>query len=293
MNTPERQRRVSSRSLLVSGCTFVVVSACAGGETPPPVERVIDVTGFEYAFQAPDTVDPGAALVTFRNSGKITHELILLRLKKGASVSDLVEAHKRDETFRPFLDGNNAVLFGEPGDDSSIPLFVDFEPGRTYVLWCNFTDGEGKPQHSSLGMFKAIHVREGTAVAGAGPAPNELVIDASEYAFHLPDTVPAGITDIRIRNIGQQRHELAFDGLAPGISVAILLSELQKGGNPDSLFAGESAILTAYPGDSSNVSAMRVNLVAWRTYVIGCQFRDTPDARPHFELGMFKEIAVR
>lgn len=209
------------------------------------MERVVDVTAFEYAYQTPDSVDPGPALVQFRNKGKITHELIFLKLRQGATVSDLIDAHKRDETFRPFLDGNNAVLFAEPGDDSSIPLFVDFEPGRQYVLWCNFADGKDQPQHASLGMFKAIHVRRDAAAPGIAPAPNEVIVDASDYAFHLPDTLPAGLTDFRMRNTGQQRHEVAFSRLIPGASAAFLFAEGEKGNDVDSLFDGQDAILTA------------------------------------------------
>jgi hypothetical protein len=267
-------------------------SAACSSPPPIPVERTIDVTGFEYAYQAPDSVDAGPTLVRFRNTGKVSHELIFLTLRPGTTVRDLAEAQKRDESFRPLVEGGSAVLFGEPNDDSSIPLFVEFEPGRDYVLWCDFTDGDGKPEHSRLGMFKAIHVRGGGAMPGTPRAPNEVVIDAADYTFTLPDTLAPGPTDFRMRNTGQQRHEAALSRLIPGATAAFLLAEEHKGNNVDSLFDGEDALLTSYPGDDNRI-AMRVDLLPGRTYILACHFRDAPDKPSHLTLGMFKEIVVR
>jgi hypothetical protein len=292
MTLPRRDRRtIHIRETCMSLAVCALSAACS--EAPrPAVDRMVDVTGFEYAFQAPDSVDAGPALIQFRNKGRVRHELIFLKLRPGVTISELVAAHKREETFRPFLEGTNAVLFAEPDDDSSIPLFVDFEPGRQYALWCNFIDGTGQPQHASLGMFKVITVRGATPVPGTPRAPNEVVIDASDYAFHLPDTLPAGLTDFRMRNTGNQRHEASFSRLIPGVSGAFLFAEGQKGNNVDSLFDGQDAILTAYPGDVPHV-AMRVDLIAGRRYVLVCFFRDAQDQPEHVELGMFKEIVVR
>ena len=141
-------------------------------------------------------------------------------------------------------------------------------------------------------MFKVIHVPEGPASRSLPPATNTVVVDAGDYAFHLPDTLPAGLTDFRMQNTGQQRHEISLGHLAPGITAAYFLAEDAKGNAVDSLYDDDGSVLTAYPGDENRV-AMRANLVAGRSYVLVCEFRDNPDAPRHVTKGMFKEIVVR
>ncbi len=43
----------------------------------------VTVTGLDYAFQAPDTVGAGLAIVAFVNRGTVRHEMFLLRLQVG------------------------------------------------------------------------------------------------------------------------------------------------------------------------------------------------------------------
>ncbi len=268
----------------------ILAGACT--RTPPtPPERVIQVVARDYAFEVPDTVAPGRVRLTLRNEGKVRHEMIVMKLRRNVTVAQLVAAYDGDLGFRPFLDGGNAVLFAPEGGLGDGALVVDLEPGRDYVLWCNFTDGEGHPEHARLGMFKRIHVREG-APAPAPVAVRQLLVETGDYAFRFPDTVAAGPTELRIRNTGTQRHEAALSRLKAGTSAAFFFAEYLKGHDVDSLYDDDGAILTAYPGDD-NRTAIWVDFQPGRTYVLLCEFQDTPDARPHARLGMVKGLAVR
>ena len=226
---------------------LMFVAACAR-QPKSPVVLVID--GMEYAFQAPDTVDPGPTVLQLRNTGSVRHEVIVLKLRTTATVNDLVSAQARDETMRPYIEGGSAVAFADPGTTGSAELVVDFDPGRDYVLWCNFRDADGKPTHSTLGMFKRIHVRAASAPA---PAPviaaRQVLIDGADYAFRVADTIAAGPADIRFRNIGRQRHELAFSRIKAGTSAEFFFSEMNANHDVDSLFDDDGAILTVYGGD--------------------------------------------
>jgi len=44
-------------------------------------------------------------------------------------------------------------------------------------------------------------------------------------------------------------------------------------------------VLFASPGETS-WGILTVDIEAGQTYVLWCNFRDTPDAEPHFNLGM-------
>lgn len=280
-----------ARTVLVA--PLVVASACERAGPRQPVERLLEVTGMEYAFRGPDSVDAGRTVVRLKNEGKVLHEMIVMKLRPGTTLKALVDSQAARVSVRPLIEGGNSVLFAPPQTTGSGELVVDFEPGRDYVLWCNFTDGEGKPPHATLGMFKLVHVR-----ATESPPPvtaRQVVnIETVDYAFRLPDTVSAGETELRLHNAGQQRHEVSFGRLAPGVTAKHFMTEFLAKRNVDALYdsTDHGAVLTAYPGDTNPV-AIRTRLESGRTYLVLCEFQDAPDAPLHTSLGMFKEIVVR
>jgi hypothetical protein len=278
------------RSLRLLSLLGIAATACSA-PSPAPEERVIDIVALDYAFQVPDTVRPGPALLRLTNHGAVAHEVIVMKLRPGVSVEQLFAAQQHDESFRPSLDGGVAVLFANPGTTGDGRLTVNFEAGHDYALWCNFQDGNEAPLHSALGMFKQIHVagpNDELAITSA----RRLVVDANDYAFRVADTLPAGVTDFVLTNSGQQRHEISFARMPAGVSPAVFFDEYLKGNDVDSLYDDDGAVLTAYGGES-NEFAVRIDLLAGRSYVLICELRDTPDAPPHVKLGMFKGIEVR
>ncbi len=278
------------RSLPVLAVLLLSASACAAPSSTH--ERVIEIVANDYSFVAPDTVSPGPAVLRLTNHGRVPHEMIVMRLRPGASVADLFAAQQSGEPFRPSLDGGNAVLFARPGATGDGRLSVDLEPGRDYVLWCNFRDGEEMPVHSAMGMFKQIHVGGSSGAASASSLARRVVVDVGDYAFGVADTLPAGETEFVMTNSGVQRHEVSFSRLKAGTTPAVFFSEYLNGNDVDSLYDDDGAILTAYGGDQNDF-AVRIDLMAGRSYVVLCEFRDTPDAPVHAKMGMFKGIEVR
>jgi hypothetical protein len=268
------------------------MSAAACADSASTSERVIEIIASDYAFTVPDTIDPGPAELRLANHGTVPHEMIIMKLRPGATAADLLALQQRDEPFRPSIDGGNAVLFAQPGATGDGRLSVDFEPGRDYVLWCNFQNADSLPKHSAMGMFKEIHVaRSPQAISAHAPVRKETV-DATDYAFHLADTLDAGETEFVMTNSGKQRHELSFSRLEAGATAELFYAEYLKGSDVDSLYDDDGAILTAYGGDRNDF-AVRIDLIAGRTYVLLCEFSDSPGAPPHAKMGMFKEIVVR
>lgn len=278
-----------------------VAAAC--GAEPKRVaaaapDAVLEVVATEYAFQAPDSVAPGRTVLRLKNLGRVVHELIVMKLKPGVPMDSLVALRGKREGFRTFIDGGSAVLFAPPGEVGDGELVVDFEPGRDYALWCNFRDGEGKPMHSALGMYRRIRVpATRPAAAPARPATvtapvREVVVLAGDYRFAVADTLDAGTVELRIRNVGRMRHEVAFGRLKAGVSARTFLEEMRKGADIDAFYDDDGAIVTAYP-DDDNRTAIRAELRAGHEYVILCEFRDAPGQPSHVELGMAKGIVVR
>jgi hypothetical protein len=122
--------------------------------------REIEVTASDYAFQAPDTLAPGPTVFHMRNTGTVSHEMGLTRLRDGATPAGALSAELRDGRTDSVYDRGSALLDGVPGGPGDIGIFVDLLPGRTYVLTCNHVDGPGKPTHVALGMFHAFVVKK-------------------------------------------------------------------------------------------------------------------------------------
>lgn len=121
--------------------------------------------------------------------------------------------------------------------------------------------------------------------------PVEVMVTGLDYAFQLPDSLPAGRNVLRFRNAGQVPHELGVALLKPGITLAQVLELVKAGGNPDSLLDGTVGILIAKPGVTT-LGALAVDLIPGRTYALFCNFQDGPDKPPHSALGMVSSRTI-
>jgi hypothetical protein len=138
---------------VVPPCALAV--SCA---TPSQPLQTITVTGLDYAFQAPDSVSAGSAIVTFTNRGAVRHELYFVRLRLGRTLADLVRVTTGPERLA-LTDDSGAILVAEPGQSAPSRLLVDLTAGRSYALLCFLRDTTGAPQHVSLGMARAVYAK--------------------------------------------------------------------------------------------------------------------------------------
>ncbi|MHB8646396.1 MAG: hypothetical protein ACYDAR_11470 [Thermomicrobiales bacterium] len=130
------------------------------------------------------------------------------------------------------------------------------------------------------------------AVVPAAAAPADVTIVARDYAFDMPDTIPAGLVHFTMTNQGKQEHEAQFFRLAPGFTVDQLLKALQ-GPNPASTsgtppFAATGGINTLEAGGRQEVV---LNLQPGN-YVAVCFDSDPGDPTPHVAKGMVKQFTV-
>lgn len=126
-----------------------------------------------------------------------------------------------------------------------------------------------------------------TANAAPERAPHVVTVEATDFAFRLPDTIPAGRVTLRMANAGPDLHHVAVVKLEGGHSAAELLKVVEAH-QPFPAWArelgGPNAVV---PGDTSEVT---LELPAGQ-YAFICVI-PASDGVPHIMKGMFKPVVV-
>ena len=120
-------------------------------------------------------------------------------------------------------------------------------------------------------------------------AAQELAIEAKDFSFVAPATLPAGATRIVVNNTGQEDHQAQVARLAEGATFEALTTALQAEDLPTalgmlSLVGGPTGVT---PGATVATSA---NLDPGQ-YVFLC-FVESPDGVPHIAKGMIGQLEV-
>lgn len=137
------------------------------------------------------------------------------------------------------------------------------------------------PAARSIGLLVAAVALHGCRPPA--PAAFELRITASEYAFQMPDTIPAGLVHITVRNSGRDIHEAALERFTDtlGTAAAFVDSIRAHVDFPANVEDVGGAALTL-PGDSNGVWLV---LPAGR-YAVACWKGD------HLTRGMAHDLVV-
>lgn len=114
-----------------------------------------------------------------------------------------------------------------------------------------------------------------------------VTVTATDYAFNAPDTIPAGLTEIRLLNRGTEMHHVMLIRLESGKTLADLFGAMKSDGPPPAWAREVGGPNTPGPGGESNAI---LRLVAGR-YAMICVIPSS-DGKPHVMKGMAKEIVV-
>ncbi len=136
----------------------------------------------------------------------------------------------------------------------------------------------------------AVAMCLGTLSCQAAP-PRELQIVGTDYAFAVPTKVQAGLATIRFANNGKVPHEMALGRLRVGMTADSVMARLTQGRDPADVTDGVVGILIVEPAQTS-IGALQTDLLAGRTYVMICQFRDADSLPPHIAMGMQASFTV-
>jgi hypothetical protein len=134
---------------------------------------------------------------------------------------------------------------------------------------------------------------EPASPSGGGGAPNaqvtDLKIEAKEFAFEAPNSIPGGIVKIELKNTGSEPHHAQLARLNDGVTEQQLNAALQ---NPDPSGALALVALAGGPGiiEPGNDQVTYSDLSPGR-YVLLC-FVSGDDDVPHLAKGMVKYFDV-
>lgn len=122
-------------------------------------------------------------------------------------------------------------------------------------------------------------------------APTSVLLQAQDYAYIAPDSLPAGPTAFGLANAGKMPHEVIIVRLKPNADVQEILRLDRADSSWRDLREQPSGILTADPGVTTP-GQLLLNLQAGERYLFVCNFRDSETSPAHMHLGMMKLISV-
>jgi hypothetical protein len=241
------------------------------------------VTTTDFSFRAPDMIPAGLTRIRLFNEGSESHHAQLARLEDGRTIGELrdsLTAGADLPSWVTFVGGPN-----EPAPGASSEVIVFLTPG-SYAVLCFISSADGV-SHLAKGMIRSLRVTPAPAASQPEPqADARLTLD--DYGFELTPGLKAGRRTIRVENSGPQPHEAILARLAPGKTVADVLSWLKhrEGPPPGETYGGTVAL-----------QAGQVNFVTAEfprgEYVLLCFVPDSGDGRPHLAHGMVRQISVQ
>ncbi len=121
--------------------------------------------------------------------------------------------------------------------------------------------------------------------------PNVVTITATDYAFALPDTIPAGLTTFRLVNQGKELHHASLVRLGAGKSAADfqagLAAAMQSHAPPPAWMAFVGGPNAVTVGDTATAT----QVVEPGSYVFVCWIPSL-DGTPHVMKGMLHSLVV-
>jgi len=137
---------------------------------------------------------------------------------------------------------------------------------------------------SIAGVILAMYLVD-PAGAQSASKPKQIDVVANDYAFlPLPASISAGPTVFTFANQGKVMHEVNIARLKTGAKVAEFTKADALGRR--ALIERSVGILIGGPANRPD-GRILVDLVKGSTYVVYCNFKDTPDAPAHLTLGMY------
>ena len=271
---------LASLSSLMEGCAREIAQP-ASGQAPTPV---ITYMAKDYAFEGPETISAGLTTVRLINQGPDLHHVGLLKLEEGKAVEDLPQQFPGSTSLLPKwvkpMGGPNAIT---AGDEAVVT--INLEPGR-YVLICEIPDREMTP-HIMRGMQKTITVS--TPIEARDHSPTaDAEVKLIDFGFVSSEPITVGRHTIRVRNEGNQPHELVLVQLQPGASAKDIVAALEPGASgppPGKPLGGLTPLHTG--GEGTFTAEFDPG-----NYAFICFQLDPSTGAPHFSKGMMTDFSV-
>ncbi|MFO7546203.1 MAG: hypothetical protein R6W77_12000, partial [Trueperaceae bacterium] len=151
---------------------------------------VLNITGSDYAYTGPDTVQAGFARVTFTNAGGEPHHVQIARLNDGVTPEQALQALQQDPgaalALVELVGGVGVILPGQ-----SQTAVMDLSRPGTYIELCLVPDADGVP-HFVHGMTRFFEVTAASAEVVQPDIEADLIVRMVDFGYDLPAEVSAG-----------------------------------------------------------------------------------------------------
>jgi hypothetical protein len=137
------------------------------------------------------------------------------------------------------------------------------------------------------GVVRASAARSASSITMRRDGLRTVTVTASDYAFSAPDTIPAGMTEIRLLNRGSEMHHVWMIRIEGGKSLKDLFAVMKPDAPLPSWARDVGGPNTPGPGGEANAI---LRLTPGR-YAMICVI-PSPDGKPHIMKGMAKEVTV-
>lgn len=261
-------------SLVLAGCSSAIPET--GGDSGSSVQ--LDIS--DSRITAPQEVSSGIVTFDLNNTSQARFSVILTRLNPDVTREQFMSAFEQnpeDATSLVAMVGGRDTAGGETSK-----LTANLSPG-TYVA-VGFNDSEVGPPIT--GTFTVSGDQQSTA---AEPDA-DITVDFVDFAFSMPDTVPAGEQTWLFTNSGTQWHHMILWRLEEGLTqdelLEILQSEEELEGPPPFEQVLDFGPLT------QNERAWIEATLEPGTYTALCFLPDNNTGQSHFDLGMIKTFEV-
>lgn len=277
-----RHRTLPAALVAAFGFFFCSISAAQthGGHDYPQTT----VVAADYRYEGPKVLTTGLHSIVLENVGAEPHHVQFARLNDGVTPDAFFGSLAEEgEAALRFVTLTGGVGMIPPG--ASAETLVEFATEGTYVLLCFLPTEDGVP-HLALGMTDVLEVR-GEASAGAAPQA-DVEVRMFDFAYSIPDTVPAGVSTWKVVNDGPQPHEMIVLKLNDGVRFADLLAHLQENGEhgmPAVPIGGVQGLTVGHTG------YWTYDLVPGE-YAVICVIPDPETGQPHLALGMIAPFTV-
>ena len=115
-----------------------------------------------------------------------------------------------------------------------------------------------------------------------------MTIEAADFSFKAPSTIPAGYVDVTVKNTGKEGHQVQFVKLADGVTMADFDAAAAK----TDIGALSSSVFVGGPnGADPGASTSAIVKLEPGTYALAC-FMPGTDGTPHAAHGMTGTVEV-
>ena len=129
------------------------------------------------------------------------------------------------------------------------------------------------------------------AAVACAAGPHQVHVVATDYAFTVADSVPAGLTTFHFENRGTRFHEMFIGLLKPEATPSQVSAAHSKGVGfrqlSEHYLEGDASVALLAGPQHTAAAGATLQLVHGRTYVLLCQLRDSIGKPQHAALGMF------